>query len=71
MKLFADSNFRESNAASVVLTYYPNCSRHLFFANCRRFAKFEKIRSSRKFSRLQYLLISIRYTKHLETVSVS
>ncbi|MDD9362155.1 MAG: hypothetical protein PV344_04435 [Anaplasma sp.] len=54
MKLFAGSNFRESNVASVVLTYCPNCSRGLFFANHRRFAKFAKIRSSRKFSRVQY-----------------
>ncbi|MDD9362103.1 MAG: hypothetical protein PV344_04170 [Anaplasma sp.] len=53
MKLFADSNFRESNVASVVLTYCPNCSRDLFFANHMRLAKFAKIRSSRKFSRLQ------------------
>ncbi|MDD9362908.1 MAG: hypothetical protein PV344_08300 [Anaplasma sp.] len=53
MKLFAGPIFRESNLASVVLTYCPNCSRDLFFANQRRFAKFAKIRSSRKFSRLQ------------------
>ncbi|MDD9362004.1 MAG: hypothetical protein PV344_03665 [Anaplasma sp.] len=51
MKLFAGSNFCESNVASVVLPY---CSRVLFFANRSRFAKFAKIRSSRKFSRLQY-----------------
>ncbi|MDD9362011.1 MAG: hypothetical protein PV344_03700 [Anaplasma sp.] len=56
MKLFAGSNFRESNVVSVVLTYCPNCSRDLFFANRRQFAKFAKIRSSRKFSRLQYVL---------------
>ncbi|MDD9362287.1 MAG: hypothetical protein PV344_05105 [Anaplasma sp.] len=53
MKLFAGSNFRESNEASVVLTYYPNCSPDLYFANRRRFAKFAKIRSTRKFNRLQ------------------
>ncbi|MDD9362401.1 MAG: hypothetical protein PV344_05710 [Anaplasma sp.] len=53
MKLFAGSNFRESNAY-VVLTYCANCSRDLFFANRRRFAKFARVRSSRKFSRLQY-----------------
>ncbi|MDD9363112.1 MAG: hypothetical protein PV344_09330, partial [Anaplasma sp.] len=45
LKLFAGSNFQESNAASLVLTYCPNYSRDLFFANCRRFAKFAKIRS--------------------------
>ncbi|MDD9362510.1 MAG: hypothetical protein PV344_06280 [Anaplasma sp.] len=39
MKLFAGSNFRESNVASVVLTYCPNCAREVFFANRRRFAK--------------------------------
>ncbi|MDD9362280.1 MAG: hypothetical protein PV344_05070 [Anaplasma sp.] len=50
MKLFAGSDFRESDVASVVLTYCPNCSCDLFFANRRRFAK---IGSSRKFSRLQ------------------
>ncbi|MDD9362888.1 MAG: hypothetical protein PV344_08200 [Anaplasma sp.] len=33
MKIFAGSNFRESNVASVVLTYCPNCLRDLFFAN--------------------------------------
>ncbi|MDD9362845.1 MAG: hypothetical protein PV344_07985 [Anaplasma sp.] len=33
MKLFAGSNFRESNIASIVLTYYSNSSRVLFFAN--------------------------------------
>ncbi|MDD9362229.1 MAG: hypothetical protein PV344_04810 [Anaplasma sp.] len=38
LKLFAGSNFRESNVASVVLTYCANCSRDLFFANRRRFA---------------------------------
>ncbi|MDD9362090.1 MAG: hypothetical protein PV344_04105 [Anaplasma sp.] len=54
MKLFAGSNFRESNVASVMLTYCPNCSRDLFFGNRRKFAKFAKIRSSRKLSRLQY-----------------
>ncbi|MDD9362356.1 MAG: hypothetical protein PV344_05480 [Anaplasma sp.] len=43
MKLFAGSNFRESNMAAVVLTYCPNCSRDLFFANPRRFVKFAKI----------------------------
>ncbi|MDD9362292.1 MAG: hypothetical protein PV344_05130 [Anaplasma sp.] len=53
MKLFAGSSFCESNVASVVLTYCPNCLQDLFFANRRRFAKFAKIRSSRKFSRLQ------------------
>ncbi|MDD9362744.1 MAG: hypothetical protein PV344_07470 [Anaplasma sp.] len=53
MKLFAGSNFRESNVASVVLTHCPNYSRDLFFANRRRFAKVVKIRSSRKFSHLQ------------------
>ncbi|MDD9362350.1 MAG: hypothetical protein PV344_05450 [Anaplasma sp.] len=53
MKLFAGTNFRESDVAFIVLTYSPNCSRDLFFANQRRFAKFAKIRSSRKFSRLQ------------------
>ncbi|MDD9362577.1 MAG: hypothetical protein PV344_06620 [Anaplasma sp.] len=37
MKLFAGSNFRKSNVASVVLTYCLNCSRDLFFANRRRF----------------------------------
>ncbi|MDD9361821.1 MAG: hypothetical protein PV344_02710 [Anaplasma sp.] len=52
MKLYMNSNFCESNVASVVLTYCPNCSRDLFSANRRRFAK---IRSLRKFSRLQYL----------------
>ncbi|MDD9362513.1 MAG: hypothetical protein PV344_06295 [Anaplasma sp.] len=52
MKLFACSNFRESNVASVVLTYCRNCSRDLFFANHNGFAKF---RSSRKFSCLQYI----------------
>ncbi|MDD9362895.1 MAG: hypothetical protein PV344_08235 [Anaplasma sp.] len=31
-KLFAGSNFRESNVASVVLTYCANSSRDLFFA---------------------------------------
>ncbi|MDD9363023.1 MAG: hypothetical protein PV344_08880 [Anaplasma sp.] len=31
MKLFAGCNFRESNVASVVLTYWPNCSRVLIF----------------------------------------
>ncbi|MDD9362093.1 MAG: hypothetical protein PV344_04120 [Anaplasma sp.] len=36
MKLFAGPNFRESNLASVVLAYCPNCSRDLFFANHRR-----------------------------------
>ncbi|MDD9361843.1 MAG: hypothetical protein PV344_02820 [Anaplasma sp.] len=56
MKLFAGSNFRQSNVAPVVLTYCPNCSRDLFFANRRRFAKFAKIRSLQKFSRLQYLM---------------
>ncbi|MDD9362168.1 MAG: hypothetical protein PV344_04500 [Anaplasma sp.] len=56
MKLFAGSNFRESDVAPVVFTYCPNCSRDLFFANHRRFAKFAKIRSSPKFSRLQYML---------------
>ncbi|MDD9362068.1 MAG: hypothetical protein PV344_03985 [Anaplasma sp.] len=40
MKLFAGFNFCESNVASVVLTYCPNCSRDLFYANRRRFAKF-------------------------------
>ncbi|MDD9362432.1 MAG: hypothetical protein PV344_05870 [Anaplasma sp.] len=45
MKLFAGFNFRESNVASVVWTYFPNCSRDLFFANRRRFAKFAKMRS--------------------------
>ncbi|MDD9362312.1 MAG: hypothetical protein PV344_05245 [Anaplasma sp.] len=45
MKLFAGSNFRESNIAAVVLIYCPNCSRDPFFANRRRFAK---IRSSPK-----------------------
>ncbi|MDD9362036.1 MAG: hypothetical protein PV344_03825 [Anaplasma sp.] len=54
-KLFAGFNFRESNVASVLLTYCPNCSRDLFFANRGRFAKFAKIGSSRKFSRLQYV----------------
>ncbi|MDD9362903.1 MAG: hypothetical protein PV344_08275, partial [Anaplasma sp.] len=54
MKLFAGSNFRESNVASALLTYCPNCSRDLFFANRRQFAKFAIVRSSRKFSRLQY-----------------
>ncbi|MDD9362318.1 MAG: hypothetical protein PV344_05275 [Anaplasma sp.] len=34
-----------------MLTYFPNCSRGLFFEKRRRFAK---IRSLRKFSRLQY-----------------
>ncbi|MDD9362137.1 MAG: hypothetical protein PV344_04345 [Anaplasma sp.] len=58
MKLFAGSNFHESNVASVVLTHWPNFSRVLFFANHRRFAKFAKIRSSRKFSRLQYVSYS-------------
>ncbi|MDD9362313.1 MAG: hypothetical protein PV344_05250 [Anaplasma sp.] len=53
MTLIAGHNFRESNVASVVFTYWPNFSRDLFFANRRRFAKFAKIRSSRKFSRLQ------------------
>ncbi|MDD9362459.1 MAG: hypothetical protein PV344_06010 [Anaplasma sp.] len=48
MKLFAGPNFRESNVASVMLTYCPNYSRDLFFANRRRFAKLAKIRSSRK-----------------------
>ncbi|MDD9362468.1 MAG: hypothetical protein PV344_06055 [Anaplasma sp.] len=43
MKLFAGSNFRESNVVSVVLTYCSNCLRDLFFANRRRFAKFAKI----------------------------
>ncbi|MDD9362490.1 MAG: hypothetical protein PV344_06180, partial [Anaplasma sp.] len=57
MKLFAGSNFRELNVASVVLTWCPNCSRDLFFANSGRFAKFAKIRSSRKFCCLQYLFI--------------
>ncbi|MDD9362126.1 MAG: hypothetical protein PV344_04290 [Anaplasma sp.] len=51
--MFAGSNFRESNVASVVLTYCPNCSQHLFFVNRLRFAKFVKIRSSRKCSHLQ------------------
>ncbi|MDD9362100.1 MAG: hypothetical protein PV344_04155 [Anaplasma sp.] len=50
MKLFAGSNFREFNVASVVSTYCPNCSRDLFFANRSRFANFAKTRSSRKFS---------------------
>ncbi|MDD9362143.1 MAG: hypothetical protein PV344_04375 [Anaplasma sp.] len=54
MKLFAGSNFHESNVSSVVLTYCPKCSRDLFFANRRRFAKFARIRSTRKLSRLQY-----------------
>ncbi|MDD9362365.1 MAG: hypothetical protein PV344_05530 [Anaplasma sp.] len=31
MKLFAGSNFRESNIATVVLTCCPNCSLDLFF----------------------------------------
>ncbi|MDD9362624.1 MAG: hypothetical protein PV344_06860 [Anaplasma sp.] len=43
MKLIAGSNFRESNVASVVLTYCPNCSQDRFFANRRRYAKFAKI----------------------------
>ncbi|MDD9362523.1 MAG: hypothetical protein PV344_06345 [Anaplasma sp.] len=43
MKLFAGSNFRESNVASVVLTYCQKYSRDLFFANRRRFVKFAKI----------------------------
>ncbi|MDD9362514.1 MAG: hypothetical protein PV344_06300 [Anaplasma sp.] len=43
MKLFAGSNFRESNVASIASTYCPNCSRDLFFANRRRFAKFAEI----------------------------
>ncbi|MDD9362896.1 MAG: hypothetical protein PV344_08240 [Anaplasma sp.] len=43
MKLFAGSDFHESNVASIVLTYCPNYSQDLFFANCRRFAKFAKI----------------------------
>ncbi|MDD9362464.1 MAG: hypothetical protein PV344_06035 [Anaplasma sp.] len=45
MKLFAGSNFRESNVSG------------LFFANRSRFAKFAKIRSSRIFSRLQYQVV--------------
>ncbi|MDD9362684.1 MAG: hypothetical protein PV344_07160 [Anaplasma sp.] len=44
-KLFPGSNFCESNVASILLTYSPNCSRGLLFANCRRFVKFAKIRS--------------------------
>ncbi|MDD9362319.1 MAG: hypothetical protein PV344_05280 [Anaplasma sp.] len=47
MKLFAGSNSRKLNVASVVLTYYPNCLRD---------PRFAKIRSLRKFSRLQYML---------------
>ncbi|MDD9362527.1 MAG: hypothetical protein PV344_06365 [Anaplasma sp.] len=43
MKLFAGSNFRELNVASVLLTYCPNCSQDLFFASHRRFAKYAKI----------------------------
>ncbi|MDD9362136.1 MAG: hypothetical protein PV344_04340 [Anaplasma sp.] len=50
MKLFAGSNLRESNIASVVLTCCPNFSRDPFFANRKQFAK---IRSSRKFCCLQ------------------
>ncbi|MDD9362533.1 MAG: hypothetical protein PV344_06395 [Anaplasma sp.] len=38
-KLFAGPNFRESNVASVVLTYCPYFSRDLFFANQKRFVK--------------------------------
>ncbi|MDD9362756.1 MAG: hypothetical protein PV344_07530 [Anaplasma sp.] len=58
MKLFASSNFHESNVASVVFTYCPNCLWDLFFANCSRFVK---IRSSRKFCRLQYLISGGKY----------
>ncbi|MDD9362548.1 MAG: hypothetical protein PV344_06470 [Anaplasma sp.] len=43
MKLFAGSNFRESNMAAVVLTHCPNCSRDLFFANRMRFVKFANL----------------------------
>ncbi|MDD9362214.1 MAG: hypothetical protein PV344_04730 [Anaplasma sp.] len=39
MELFAGSNFCESDVASVVLTFCPNCLRNLFFANRRRFAR--------------------------------
>ncbi|MDD9362406.1 MAG: hypothetical protein PV344_05735 [Anaplasma sp.] len=69
MELFAGSNFRESNVASAVLTYCPNCSRDLFFANRKWFAKFEKIRSSRKFSRLEYVIFSILPTAQCQEFS--
>ncbi|MDD9362018.1 MAG: hypothetical protein PV344_03735 [Anaplasma sp.] len=69
MKLFTGFNFCESNVASAVLTYCPNCSRELFFANCRQFGKFAKIRSSRNLSRFQ--LYSIDFSKAFDKVSHS
>ncbi|MDD9362397.1 MAG: hypothetical protein PV344_05690 [Anaplasma sp.] len=43
MKLFAGSNFRESNVASVLLTYCPNCLRDLFFYNSRKLGPRENL----------------------------
>ncbi|MDD9362156.1 MAG: hypothetical protein PV344_04440, partial [Anaplasma sp.] len=71
MKLFAGSNFRESNVASIVLTYCPNCSRDVFFANRRRFEKFAKITSSRKLIRLQYLFLFSKWPVFLARLFVS
>ncbi|MDD9362741.1 MAG: hypothetical protein PV344_07455, partial [Anaplasma sp.] len=51
LKLFTGYIFRESNVASVVLTYCLNCSRDLLFVNCN------DSRNSRKLGPRENLVI--------------